>query len=109
MFFLSGVGRSEASAKGENAMANRIVSADGHMDLFYLPADTFTSRAPAALKDKVPHVEQIDGKPYWVGDGAVMGGHAAWMGRGQMTSHRGRRMVEAGWEPSHPSDPKLRL
>ncbi len=27
-------------------MANKIISADGHMDLFYLPADTFTSRAP---------------------------------------------------------------
>ena len=38
-----------------------------------------------------------------------MGGHAAWMGRGQMSSHRGRRMAEAGWEPSHPPDPKLRL
>ena len=27
-------------------MANKIVSADGHMDLFYPPADTFSSRAP---------------------------------------------------------------
>ena len=90
-------------------MTKTIVSADGHMDLFYLPVDTFTSRAPASLKNRVPRVEQIDGKPVWVGDGAVMGGHAAWMGRGQMTSHRGRRMLEAGWEPSHPSDPKLRL
>ncbi|MCZ6626218.1 MAG: hypothetical protein O7B35_18615 [Deltaproteobacteria bacterium] len=25
-------------------MENKIVSADGHMDLFYLPAETFTSR-----------------------------------------------------------------
>ena len=25
-----------------------------------------------------------------------------------MTNHRGRRMREAGWEPTHPSDPKLR-
>ena len=38
-----------------------------------------------------------------------MGAHAAWMGRGQMTTHRGRRMAEAGWQPSHPPDPKLRL
>ncbi len=90
-------------------MTKKIVSADGHMDLFYLPVDTFTSRAPAKLKERVPHVEQIDGKPFWIGDGAVMGGHAAWMGRGQMTTHRGRRMAEAGWQPSHPPDPKLRL
>jgi len=90
-------------------MGNKIVSADCHMDLFYLPMDTFTSRAPGNLKDRVPRVINIDGKPTWVGDGAVMGGHAAWMGRGQMNSYRGVRMAESGWEPSHPPDPKLRL
>jgi predicted TIM-barrel fold metal-dependent hydrolase len=90
-------------------MANKIVSADGHMDLFYLPAETFTSRAPAHLRDRVPHVVDVNGKPTWIGDGASMGTHAAWMGRGQMTTHRGRRMAEAGWQPSHPPDPKLRL
>ena len=90
-------------------MANKIVSADGHMDLFYLPMDTFTSRAPTHLRGRVPQVVEIDGKPTWVGDGAKMGAHAAWMGRGQMTTHRGRRMAEAGWQPSHPPDPKLRL
>src|SRR5947208_9915505 len=90
-------------------MANKIVSADGHMDLFYLPMDTFTSRAPAHLQQRVPRVVEIDGKPTWVGDGAKMGTHAAWMGRGHMTTHRGRRMAEAGWQPSHPLDPKLRL
>ena len=89
-------------------MENKIISADGHMDLFYLPMDTFTSRAPARLKDRVPKVIPIDGKPTWVGDGSPMGGHAAWMGRGQMTTHRGRRMAESGWQPSHPPDPKLR-
>ena len=90
-------------------MANKIVSADGHMDLFYLPADTFTSRVSDRLRDRVPRVIDNEGKPTWVGDGAKMGAHAAWMGRGQMTTHRGRRMAEAGWEPSHPPDPKLRL
>ena len=64
-------------------MANKIVSADGHMDLFYLPADTFTSRAPAHLRDRVPHVVDVNGKPTWIGDGANMGTHAAWMGRGK--------------------------
>ena len=90
-------------------MANKIVSADGHMDLFYLPADTFTSRVSARMRDRVPRVIDNEGKPTWVGDGAKMGAHAAWMGRGQMTTHRGRRMAEAGWQPSHPPDPKLRL
>lgn len=90
-------------------MTNKIVSADGHMDLFYLPEETFTSRVPAHLKERVPKVVPVDGKPTWVGDGAIMGGHAAWMGFGQMSTYRGRRMAEAGWKPSHPPDPKLRL
>jgi predicted TIM-barrel fold metal-dependent hydrolase len=90
-------------------MRNKIVSADGHMDLFYLPRDTFTSRTAAHLKERVPKVVSIEGKPTWVGDGAVMGAHAAWMGFAQMSTHRGKRMAEAGWEASHPSDPKLRL
>lgn len=90
-------------------MAESIVSADGHMDLFYLDEDTFTSRTTAKLKDRVPNVREVGGKPMWVGDGVVMGGHRAWMGRQPMTSHRGKRMLEAGWEPTHPSDPKLRL
>ena len=89
-------------------MSERIISADGHMDLFYLDEDTFRSRAPANMKDRVPNVRTVDGKPTWVGDGAAMGGHRAWMGRQPMTNHRGRRMREAGWEPTHPSDPKLR-
>jgi len=92
----------------------KIISADGHMDLFYLPPDTFTSRAPTRLKDRVPHVVDIKEKPMWVGDGAVMGGYQAWMGRGGTTafsdtSYRGQRMSDAGWDPTHPSNPKLRL
>lgn len=95
-------------------MDYKIISADGHMDLFYLPPDTFTSRAPTRLKDRVPHVVDIKEKPMWVGDGAVMGGYQAWMGRGGTTafsdtSYRGQRMSDAGWEPTHPSNPKLRL
>ena len=90
-------------------MARKVISADGHLDLFYLPPDTFTSRTSARLKDKVPQVVNIDGIPTWIGDGAVMGAYRGWMGRGGLTGHRGKRMMEAGWEPTHPSDPKLRL
>lgn len=90
-------------------MEDTIISADGHMDLFYLDEDTFTSRVPAKLKERVPNVRDVEGKPMWVGDGVIMGGHRTWMGKASMTNHRGRRMLEAGWEPTHPSDPKLRL
>ena len=90
-------------------MERKIVSADGHLDLFYLPPDTFTARAPARLKDKVPKVVEVDGIPTWTGDGALMGKYRGWMGRGELNGYRGRRMQETGWDPTHPSDPKLRL
>jgi predicted TIM-barrel fold metal-dependent hydrolase len=35
--------------------------------------DFFTSRAPASLRDRMPHVEQIDGRPTWVFDGHPLG------------------------------------
>ena len=36
-----------------------VISADGHIDLIWLPPDLFTSNAPASLKERMPHV--IDG------------------------------------------------
>jgi uncharacterized protein len=90
-------------------MDKKVISADGHLDLFFLPPDTFTARTTDRLKDKVPKVVNIDGIPSWVGDGAVMGTYRGWMGRGELTGHRGKRMMEVGWEPTHPSDPKLRV
>ena len=35
-------------------MGYRIISADSHLDLIWVPHDAFTSRAPAEWKDKVP-------------------------------------------------------
>jgi len=47
-----------------------IVDADSHWSE---PADLFTSRAPAALKDRMPHHEEIDGQRVWVMDGVPIG------------------------------------
>jgi uncharacterized protein len=47
----------------------RVVDADTHMTERH---DLWTSRAPAAYKDRVPHVEQVDGQPNWVVDGTVL-------------------------------------
>jgi len=33
-----------------------VVSADGHVDLIWLPPDLFTSNASAAMKERMPHV-----------------------------------------------------
>jgi predicted TIM-barrel fold metal-dependent hydrolase len=44
----------------------RVIDADTHMTERH---DLFTSRAPAAYKDRVPQVVDIDGKPFWVVEG----------------------------------------
>ena len=36
-----------------------VISADGHVDLIWLPPDLFTRNASAAMKDRVPYV--VDG------------------------------------------------
>jgi uncharacterized protein len=51
-----------------------VVDADSH---WTEPADLFTSRAPAALKDRVPHHEDIDGVRMWVMDGQPIGAAGA--------------------------------
>ena len=35
-------------------MDKKVISADVHLDLFFLPPDTFTTRTSSRLKDKVP-------------------------------------------------------
>ena len=54
-------------------MADRLISCDDHMDLSQLPADLWTTRLPASLLDRAPHVEERDGGAVWVCDGKVWG------------------------------------
>ncbi|HXN60678.1 MAG TPA: amidohydrolase family protein [Acidimicrobiales bacterium] len=48
----------------------RVVDADTHLTEAH---DLWTSRAPAKYADRVPHVEEIDGRPMWIVDGAELG------------------------------------
>ncbi len=48
----------------------KVVDADTHLTERH---DLWTKRAPAQWKDRVPHVEQVDGAATWVVDGAVLG------------------------------------
>jgi predicted TIM-barrel fold metal-dependent hydrolase len=48
----------------------RVIDADTHMTERH---DLWTSRAPAAWKDRVPHVAKVDGAATWVVDGEVLG------------------------------------
>jgi len=54
-------------------MDDKMISADDHLDLQYLPTDLWTKRLPRALHERAPHVEERDGGAVWVCDGAVWG------------------------------------
>jgi uncharacterized protein len=59
-------------------MANELISCDDHMDLGQLPADLWTTRLPASLRDRAPHIEERDGQAVWVCDGKPWG---SWVGK----------------------------
>ena len=42
-------------------MDYKMISADDHLDLQYLPPDLWTQRLPKALRHRAPHVEECDG------------------------------------------------
>jgi predicted TIM-barrel fold metal-dependent hydrolase len=78
-----------------------VISADGHIDLIWLPPDLFTANARAALKDRMPYV--VDGPlgKEWVSKGGAKFGLMNGMGSsgrqyvpGQI--HRSDRMASTG-------------
>jgi predicted TIM-barrel fold metal-dependent hydrolase len=48
----------------------RVIDADTHLTEAH---DLWIKRAPAAYKDRVPRVEEVDGRPTWVVDGVSLG------------------------------------
>jgi len=87
-----------------------VVDADSHWSE---PADMFTSRAPAKYKDRVPHVEVIDGQTHWVFDGNPVGIFAAGAVIGRDGTKSDDAQVLHTWttEDVHVGayDPKVRL
>src|SRR5262245_36005612 len=91
-------------------MALRVMSADSHMDLIYLPPDTFTSRMDPAFGDRIPRVVEKDGRQVWVSGAAVLGPYATY-GPGVTGGRRGRILAEAGFasgKQTRPSNPAQR-
>src|SRR4051812_41893244 len=81
-------------------MNSKIISADSHMDLGWLPADVFTSRVEAKWKDRMPKiVDTADGR-FWVCDGIRLGGVGAVGGSGRVYTpgrwKRADRFAESG-------------
>jgi len=48
----------------------KVIDADTHLTERH---DLWTSRAPSALRDRMPHVAQVDGQATWVVEGEVLG------------------------------------
>src|ERR1700757_1339762 len=73
------------SIEKEGMVANELISCDDHMDLGQLPADLWTTRLPAALRDRAPRIEERNGQAAWVCDGKVWG---SWGGKPPSTGNR---------------------
>ncbi len=88
----------------------KVVDADTH---FTESHDLFTKRAPAKYKERVPHVELVDGRETWVFDGTPIG----FAGGGGVINTEGEKfpfaesMVVWGIDGIHRAawDPKTRL
>jgi len=54
-------------------MHYRIMSADGHIDMTWMPDDLWIDRAPAKWREHVPEVRQTPAGPRWCAEGKELG------------------------------------
>jgi len=72
-------------------MDYRVISADDHIDMQWLPRDLWEKRVPAGWRERAPRVVDTADGPYWVCDGARW---EAWGGRkGAAGAMGGRRLA----------------
>jgi predicted TIM-barrel fold metal-dependent hydrolase len=100
-------------------MEYRVISADCHIDLPWLPADLFVANAPAQWKPHVPQVVDTSKGKAWQADGIHLGyvGGVGSFGREYIPGsiHRADRMATTGlYEDGkkglmRPTTPELRL
>jgi predicted TIM-barrel fold metal-dependent hydrolase len=87
----------------------RVIDADTHLTERH---DLWTKRAPAAYKDRVPHVTQVDGCATWVVEGDVVLGRAGAGGVVDRNGVKGRSFEGLyEWEQAHVAayDPEARM
>ena len=101
-------------------MQYKVISADCHVDLIWLPPDLFTANAPAALKERMPYVtEGPRGREWVTKNGSSFGLDAGMGSAGRKYEpgkiHRSDRMASTGlYDPEQQqvrrlTDPTLRL
>ncbi len=91
-------------------MTLTVMSADSHMDLLYLPPDTFSSRMDASWGEQIPRVVERAGQRLWVSGDDTLAPYATY-GPGVTGGRRGRVLAEAGFasgKQTRPSDPAQR-
>ncbi len=100
-------------------MEYKVVSADSHVDMTWLPGDLFESQAPNKWKDLVPKVVETPEGPRWVAEEKILG-VVGGLGHGFSPPNRGvskqaDRMLDTGFYADganghpHPTTPELRL
>ena len=78
-----------------------VISADGHVDLIWLPPDLFTKNASAQFKDRMPYVVEGAKGPEWVSAKGAKFGLVNGMGSAGReyvpgVIHRSDRMASTG-------------
>jgi predicted TIM-barrel fold metal-dependent hydrolase len=89
--------------------AIRVIDADTHLTE---PHDLWTRNAPAAMRDRVPQVHEIDGTQMWTVDGITLGrASASSVVHRDGTRSRGTSFISWTFDDAHPAayDPIERL
>ena len=93
----------------------RIISADCHIDMTWMPGDLWVKNAPAKWKEQVPQVRETSDGPHWFAEGKDLGVFGG-LGFGFDRVQRGfskhvEKMFEVGFYEGgpHPTTPALRL
>ena len=86
-----------------------IVSADDHIDMQWLPADLWTSRVPAGLRDRVPYVQTTERGAAWYCMGQMLAVHGPRWGTSSAMAgmksglERGGALREGEFRPTTPA------
>ena len=101
-------------------MEYKLISADGHIDLKWLPANMFVSNAAPEWKDMVPRVVEVDGGRHWFAEGRDLAqlsvpGNFGGLANTALPKQGIHKRVDMAYEvgfydgKAHPSNPELRL